>query len=198
MGLTVDQKETSFLGLIGSLGSGGKVQNLTMKNVNLNGNLYVGSVVGYSNNGTVTACTASGSINGKEYVGGIVGSNYLGTVTACYNTSSTVNGSYLVGGVVGQNNKGIVTACYNASGSIYGEGTVGGVVGDNYTSTVTACYWSNYAGYGIGNGTGDATKVDGTTVTWQTAVDAMNAALRNAGSEWRYELTGALPTLKKQ
>lgn len=196
-GMTVNQKERGNVGLIGYLGSGGKVQNLTLENVNLNGNLYVGGVVGYSNNGTVTACTASGSINGKEYVGGIVGSNYLGTVTACYNTSSTVNGSYLVGGVVGQNNKGIVTACYNASGSIYGEGTVGGVVGDNYTSTVTACYWSNYAGYGIGNGTGDATKVDGTTVTWQTAVDAMNAALQNAGSEWRYELTGELPTLKK-
>ena len=196
-GLTVNQKERGNVGLIGYLGSGGKVQNLTLENVNLNGNLYVGGVVGYSNNGTVTACTASGSINGKEYVGGIVGSNYLGTVTACYNTSSTVNGSYLVGGVVGQNNKGIVTACYNASGSIYGEGTVGGVVGDNYTSTVTACYWSNYAGYGIGNGTGDATKVDGTTVTWQTAVDVMNAALQNAGSEWRYELTGELPTLKK-
>ncbi len=196
-GLTVNQKERGNVGLIGYLGSGGKVQNLTLENVNLNGNLYVGGVVGYSNNGTETACTASGSINGKEYVGGIVGSNYLGTVTACYNTSSTVNGSYLVGGVVGQNNKGIVTACYNASGSIYGEGTVGGVVGDNYTSTVTACYWSNYAGYGIGNGTGDATKVDGTTVTWQTAVDAMNAALQNAGSEWRYELTGELPTLKK-
>ena len=197
-GLTVNQKERGNVGLIGYLGSGGKVQNLTLENVNLNGNLYVGGVVGYSNNGTVTACTASGSINGKEYVGGIVGSNYLGTVTACYNTSSTVNGSYLVGGVVGQNNKGIVTACYNASGSIYGEGTVGGVVGDNYTSTVTACYWSNYAGYGIGNGTGDATKVDGTTVIWQTAIDTMNAALQSAGSEWRYELTGALPTLKKQ
>ena len=196
-GLTVNQKERGNVGLIGYLGSGGKVQNLTLENVNLNGNLYVGGVVGYSNNGTVTACTASGSINGKEYVGGIVGSNYLGTVTACYNTSSTVNGSYLIGGVVGQNNKGIVTACYNASGSIYGEVTVGGVVGDNYTGTVTACYWSNYAGYGIGNGTGDATKVDGTTVTWQTAVDAMNAALQNAGSEWRYELTGELPTLKK-
>lgn len=196
-GLTIDQKETSFLGLIGYLGSGGKVQNLTLENVNLNGNWNVGGVVGY-NNGTVTACTASGSINGKERVGGIVGCNYLGTVTACYNTSSTVNGSYLIGGVVGQNNKGIVTACYNASGSIYGEVTVGGVVGDNYTGTVTACYWSNYAGYGIGNGTGDATKVDGTTVTWQTAVDAMNAALQNAGSEWRYELTGELPTLKKQ
>ena len=195
-GLTVNQKERGNVGLIGYLGSGGKVQNLTLENVNLNGNLYVGGVVGYSNNGTVTACTASGSINGKEYVGGIVGSNYLGTVTASYNTSSTVNGSYLVGGVVGQNNKGIVTACYNASGSIYGEVTVGGVVGDNYTGTVTACYWSNYAGYSIGNGTGDATKVDGATITWAYAVKTMNNALN--GSGWQYELTGALPTLKEQ
>lgn len=197
-GLTVNQKERGNVGLIGYLGSGGKVQNLTLENVNLNGYWFVGGVVGYNNNGTVTACTASGSINGKEEVGGIVGSNYLGTVTACYNTSSTVNGSYLVGGVVGQNNKGIVTACYNASGSIYGEVTVGGVVGNNYTSTVTACYWSNYAGYGIGNGTGDATKVDGTTVTWQTAVDAMNAAL--SGKGWQYELKdgNSLPTLKKE
>lgn len=194
-GLTIDQKETSFLGLIGYLGSGGKVQNLTLENVNLNGNWNVGGVVGYNNNGTVTACIASGSINGKERVGGIVGCNYLGTVTACYNTSSTANGSYLIGGVVGQNNKGIVTACYNASGSIYGEVTVGGVVGDNYTGTVTACYWSNYAGYGIGNGTGDATKVDGVTITWANAVNAMNTALN--GSGWQYELTGELPTLKK-
>ncbi len=43
-----------------------------------------------------------------------------------------------------------------------------------------------------------ATKVDGTDVTWQKAVDAMNPALQNAGSEWRYELKGALPTLRKQ
>ena len=205
-GLTFNQSETSNVGLIGYLGSGGKVQNLTLENVNLNGDWDVGGVVGYNNNGTVTACTASGSINGKEYVGGIVGNNYLGTVTACYNTSSTVNGSYLIGGVVGQNNKGIVTACYNASGSIYGEVTVGGVVGNNNTGTVTACYWSNYAGYGIGNGTGDATKVDDTTVTWQTAVDAMNAAIETWNTanpdktcDWRYELGDeGLPVLTQQ
>ena len=46
------------------------------------------------------------------------------------------------------------------------------------------------------NDNGGATKVDGTTVTWQNAVDAMNNALN--GSGWQYELTGALPTLKKQ
>ena len=65
---------------------------------------------------------------------------------------------------------------------------------------MTACYWKNNQAQGIGyNKEGSkATKVDGTDVTWQKAVDAMNTALQNAGSEWRYELTGALPTLRKQ
>ena len=83
--------------------------------------------------------------------------------------------------------------------NIIGHDNVGGVAGYNdMGATITACYWSNYDGNGIGAnyGTGTHTKVDGTTVTWQTAVDAMNAALQY--SEWRYELTGALPTLKKQ
>ena len=83
--------------------------------------------------------------------------------------------------------------------NIIGHDNVGGVaVYNDRGATITACYWSNYDGNGIGAnyGTGTHTKVDGTTVTWQTAVDAMNAALQY--SEWRYELTGALPTLKKQ
>ena len=77
--------------------------------------------------------------------------------------------------------------------NITGGDIVGSVVGDNY-GTVTACYWSGLPD----NDNGGATKVDGTTVTWQNAVDAMNTALQSAGSEWRYELTEALPTLKKQ
>ena len=74
-------------------------------------------------------------------------------------------------------------------------------MGDNYI-TVTACYWKNNHEQGIGynkeNIVPEATKVDGTDVTWQNAVDAMNRALQNAGSKWRYELKGALPTLRKQ
>ena len=72
-------------------------------------------------------------------------------------------------------------------------------MGDNYT-TVTTCYWKNNHEQGIGYNkkSTKATKVDGTDVTWQKAVEAMNTALQNAGSEWRYELTGALPTLRKQ
>ena len=51
-------------------------------------------------------------------------------------------------------------------------------------------------GYNQAGTTDGTTKVEGTT-TWQTAVDAMNTALQSAGSEWRYELTGKLPTLPK-
>ena len=131
------------------------------------------------------------SVTGYWYVGGVVGANDKGTVTAC-TASGSISGYSDVGGVAGRNYYGTVTGC-TSSGSVSGSLNVGGVVGYNY-GIVTACYWSGLPD----NDNGGATKVDGTNVTWQTAVDAMNAALQNAGSEWRYELTGALPTLKKQ
>lgn len=215
-GLTVNQEGTNYVGLIGYLGSGGKVQNVTLTDVSVTGYWYVGGVVGVNDKGTVTACTASGSISGSSRVGGVVGYNggtmtgctvsgsvsgdssvggvvgwNGGTVTACYATSD-VSGYSDVGGVAGRNYYGTVTGC-TSSGSVSGSLNVGGVVGYNY-GIVTACYWSGLPD----NDNGGATKVDGTTVTWQNAVDAMNTALQSAGSEWRYELTGELPTLKKQ
>ena len=219
-GLTVNQEGTNYVGLIGFIGSDGTVKNVKLENVNITGSYYVGGVVGY-NSGSVTACTSSGSVSGSYYVGGVVGGNF-GSVTACTSSGSvsgsiyvggvvgdnygsvtactasgSVEGRSNVGGVVGYNSSGSVTAC-TSSGSVEGSIDVGGVVGDNYGS-VTACYWSDYAGNGIGSGNGgETTLVDGTDVTWADAVDAMNAALQNAGSEWRYELTGELPTLKKE
>ena len=105
------------------------------------------------------------------------------------------------GGAVGNSTTGTITACYHASGTITGQGNIGGAIGQNTGGVLTACYWSDYDGNGIGKDNasiGTPIKVDGTTVNWKEAVDAMNTALQNAGSEWRYELTGALPTLKKQ
>ena len=190
-GLTINQYG-NYVGMIDFLDSGGTVQNLTLENVNITGGDIVGSVVGY-NYGTVTACTASGNVSGTSRIGGVVGYNN-GTVTACYHASGNVSGTSYIGGVVGRNTSGTVTACYHASGNVSGTSNVGGVVGYNISGTLTACYWSGLPD----NDNGGATKVDGTTVTWQNAVDAMNTALQSAGSEWRYELTGALPTLKKQ
>ena len=190
-GLTINQYG-NYVGMIDFLESGGTVQNLTLESVNITGGDIVGSVVG-DNYGTVTACTASGNVSGTSRIGGVVGYNN-GTVTACYHASGNVSGTSYIGGVVGRNTSGTLTACYHASGNVSGTSNVGGVVGYNISGTLTACYWSGLPD----NDNGGATKVDGTTVTWQNAVDAMNTALQSAGSEWRYELTGELPTLKKQ
>lgn len=162
----------------------------------------VGGVVGYQQGGSITGCSSSATVKGTQRAGGVAGTtNYDATLTACYATGDMTvendgTSNACAGGVVGSNAYCTVIACY-AAGSVTGKGSgtihVGGAVGVNY-GTLTACYWSGLPD----NDNGGATKVDGTTVTWQTAVDAMNAALQNAGSEWRYELTGALPTLKKQ
>ena len=225
-GLTVNQSEKYNAGLFGCLGSGGKVQNLTLENVNISGTYYVGSVVGTNfgtvsgctasgnitgtetlvggvvgwNKGTVTGCTASGNISGRRNTGGVVGEN-VGTVTACHATGDVTGTEEAAGGVVGWNYYGTVTACYHVIGDVTCPKWAGSVVGYNGgVGTVTACYWNDSPVPGIAydNGSGQATKVDGTDVTWADAVDAMNSALQSAGSEWRYELTGALPTLKKE
>ena len=105
----------------------------------------------------------------------------------------------MVGGVVGYNRSNVV-ACYYAGSNISGVSAVGGVVGENEDGTITSCYWSDYAGNGIGNditNAGETTKVDDST-TWETAMNAMNAAL--SGTGWRYETgSGNEPlTLQKQ
>ena len=177
------------------------------------GTSQVGGVVGYTNYGvTLTACYATGDVTAKDndtagifFAGGVVGSNG-GNLTACYATGDVTGGtgSIYVGGVTGSNDSSTLTACYHATGTVSGpvEAT-GGVTGRNYNAlgapVITACYWGSNPNTGIGENQAGTT--DGTTkVTdgnWLDAVAQMNAALQSAGSEWRYELTGELPTLTK-
>lgn len=185
----------------------------------VNAGNIAGGVAGSTDRGaTLTACYATGDVtlesinSGSSFAGGVVGDNTnRSTVIACYAWGSVTGsgiGTIYVGGVTGNNNLGTLTACYHAKGDVTGaSGSTGGVVGRNYkdnygSSIVTACYWNGTVtgDNGIGNdmvGNGKATKVEGST-TWETAMSAMNSALESNGSEWRYELTGALPTLKKQ
>ena len=178
---------------------------------------YAGGIAGYTNGGgSLTGCYATGSISVENnttnaaWAGGVVGSNGSSTLTACYATGSVTSsgsGTIYAGGVTGTNDFGTLTACYHAKGTISCPGgTTGGVAGRNYKGLmsyggiITACYWgSNGQIQGIGEdqvGTGGTTMV--TDGDWLDAVAQMNAALQSAGSEWQYELTGALPTLKEQ
>ena len=181
----------------------GTIENCSVDGTLTNNRHYLGGVVG-NNYGSIIGCSSSGTITGTSpNVGGIGGQSVGGTIMACYSVAN-IKGRSSSGGVLGQTNREtVVIACYHAKGNVTGEQSrmIGGVIGWNY-GKVTACYWENNQGQGIGDNQGsttiETTKVDGTDVTWQTAVAAMNAALQNAGSEWRYKLTGELPTLKKE
>ena len=201
------------------LGSAGGVAGysraVTIENCSVSGSvsgtMRAGGVVGGLNGGSITGCSSSATVKGTLNVGGVAGETNSGaTMAACYATGNVtieidpIN-NILGGGLVGFNAGSSVLACYatgnvTSTGSSTGNVYIGGFLGGNYT-TVTACYWKNNHEQGIGNKEGiapEVTKVDGSVVTWQKAVDAMNRALQNAGSKWRYELNGALPTLRKQ
>ena len=184
--------------------SWGTIENCSVSG-SVSGTDCVGGVVGSQKAGSIIGCSSSATVKGKHYVGGVAGEKW-GTMTACYATGNVTleiasQKDLYGGGVVGLNGGSRVLACYatgnvTSTGSSTGNVHIGGLFGDSYT-TVTACYWKNNQERGYKTAP-ESTKVDGTYVTWQKAVDAMNTALQNAGSEWRYELNGALPTLRKQ
>ena len=192
--------------------SWGTIENCSVSG-SVSGTVYVGGVVGAQWGGSITGCSSSATVKGMVYVGGVVGqtNGNTTTLTACYATGNVIieiapKKNIAGGGLVGMNAGSSLLACYatgnvTSTGSSTGQVHIGGFLGNNYT-TVTACYWKNNHEQGIGYkkaGTvTEVTKVDGTGVTWQKAVDAMNTALQNTGSKWRYELNGALPTLRKQ
>ena len=186
--------------------SDGTIENCSVSG-SVSGTVYVGGVVGAQWNGSITGCSSSATVKGTVYVGGVVGQTNGGaTLTACYATGNVIieiapKKNISGGGLVGMNGGKGVRACYatgnvTSTGSSTGNVHIFGLLGDNYT-TVTACYWKNNQERGYKTAP-ESTKVDGTYVTWQKAVNVMNTALQNAGSKWRYELNGALPTLKKQ
>ena len=207
---------TTFAG--GVVGSqwGGSITGCN-SSATVKGVIFAGGIAGETNYGaTLTACYATGDVTvendgtNNSHAGGVVGYNGGGTLTACYATGNVIGTGtgtdpIYVGGVTGSNDFGTLTACYHAAETVSGPdgATTGGVTGRNFEDailgkgTLTACYWENNQKQGIGDnhaGTGETTKVED---DWTEAMNAMNAALQNAGSEWRYELTGALPTLKK-
>ena len=189
--------------------SWGTIENCSVSG-SVSGTNCVGGVVGSQKAGSIIGCSSSAIVKGTRYVGGVAGEKW-GTMTACYATGNVTleidsPKNLSGGGLVGFNGGSSVLACYatgnvTSTGSSTGNVHIGGLFGDNYT-VVTACYWKNNQEQGFDRNqhstAPEATKVDDSVVTWQKAVDVMNTALQNAGSKWRYELNGALPTLRKQ
>ena len=201
-----------YAGGVAGFSWGGTIENCSVSG-SVSGTICAGGVVGIQWEASITGCSSSATVKGTVDVGGVAGqTNSSATLTACYATGNVtieINPAKNIAGgsLVGMNAGSSLLACYatgnvTSTGSSTGYVHIGGFLGNNYANVMTACYWKNNHEQGIGyNKEGiapEATNVDGTSVTWQNAVDAMNTALQNKGSEWRYELKGALPTLRKQ
>ena len=161
-GLTVTTSDR-YVGLFGYIGSGGKVKNVTLKDVKIesdNDMSDVGGVAGWSYGGKIENCSVSGSVScsgSHSIAGGVVGEQTGGSITGC-SSSAAVKGAVRAGGVAGLIYSGAtLTACY-ATGSVTLESsdtdtyTVGGVVGYTMKSTLTACYATGSVS-GSGSGT---------------------------------------------
>ena len=155
--------------LFGLLNLRGVIKNLQLIDVNLYGNSGSAAGIVEQNNGQIIACSVTGKIS-ASYGGtcGIAESNY-GDIIACW-----------FDGTLKESNNGAI-------------------VRYNY-KIITSCYWGGNAEKGEFRnfgGTVVATKVDGATVKWQTAVDGMNTALTAGDYQWVLGTDG-LPVLQKK
>jgi hypothetical protein len=142
----ISRLDEDGIGLFGSVGEGGVIENLGVMNVAVTGRSDVGGLVGFASwDSTVSNSSSSGSVIGSGYVGGLVGQNW-GSVTDSYSTGSVTGSDLWIGGLVG-GNSGTVTNSYS-TGSIAGNGHVGGLAGGNWGSVS-----NSYSSGGVtGNG----------------------------------------------
>ena len=154
--------------LFGLLNVRGVIKNLQLIDVNLYGSSGSAAGIVEQNEGQIIACSVTGEISAYGRTCGIADLNY-GSITACW---------------------------FDGTLKDYESGAI---VRYNY-NTITSCYWGGNAGQGVfrnHGGTVDATKVDGATVKWQTAVDGMNHALTDNDYQWALGTNG-LPVLQKK
>ena len=154
-------------GLFLFLNYSGVIKNLQLIDVNLDGSSGGAAGMVDRNHGQIIACSVTGKLTVNS--GGIANANY-GDIIACW-----------------------------FNGTLKDESGCGTIVRFNYKD-ITSCYWGGNAEQGEFRnfgGTVDATKVDGATVKWQTAVDGMNPALTDNDYQWALGTAG-LPVLQKK
>ena len=144
--LTINRPTEDGVGLFAIIGdvntkSGGKVKNLGLENVNVEGNSTVGGLAG-GTLGNIDNCCVIGDISGKASIGGLVGNNAGGTISNSF-ASGSVTGTTDTGGLVGNNHTGGTISNSYASGSVTGTTGTGGLVGLNDSGTITNSYASS-------------------------------------------------------
>ncbi len=152
-------------GLFAKIADSGMVSNLTISNVDINGQFDNAGAIAGENNGTITRCYVNGGLvqstmSSGANVGGICGlvkysNSNVGRVDRCFSDVS-VMGTKNVGGLVGKNEGAIVINSYtriendNSVKAISDNANVGGLIGlvtyfsdtkvGNKVASVKNCY----------------------------------------------------------
>ena len=154
--------------LFEALNERGVIKNLQLIDVKLDGSSNIAAGIVKDNFGQIIACSVKGKISALNETCGIAATNFRDIIACWFDGTLTTDKS-------------------------------GAIACDNFR-IITSCYWGGNAGQGVFHNYGervDATKVDGATVKWQTAVDGMNTALTDNDYQWVLG-TGGLPVLQKK
>ena len=147
---------------------GSTIQNIDLKNVNIIGHDYVGSLIGHNENTTVTNCSITGTIECSNSGGGLIGNNVSSTISNC--TSGIVLDGEVnyIGGFVGYNDNSLIHYCYSSGIINSGTRSVGGLVGININGgVIEECYSSVEV-------TGSSQSIGGFVGTNYTGSEVMN------------------------
>jgi hypothetical protein len=165
--LSINRASSYYVGLFGYT-YGADIDSLGLTNVDIQGYFYVGGLIGYSHNSTVSACYTICSVSGNGYyIGGLIGFNTSrSTVSYCYSGGSVSGSGSYKGGLIGYNTfNSTVSSCYS-TGSVSGIGAyIGGLVGCNYSNAIVSFCYSIGSVSGVGDNVGDLVGYNNSTVT---------------------------------
>lgn len=150
----INRATTDYIGFFGYT-EGAKIKNIKFINASVKGKDYVGTLIGYNVNSTITNISAITSINGANYVGGLIGyyiisGNGLGNSISYNSINGDINGITNIGGLVGYSyvssyanfyeyttNMNIINNITNCV--VIGKNDVGGLLGFAKVNTDMGC-----------------------------------------------------------
>jgi len=127
-GLYIERPWEDQVGLFRVTGENAQIEDISLLDVDVIGDVDVGGLVGLNWRGDVIDCSVSGEVEGRKDVGGLMGVNYEGDVLSSH-SEATVTGRNEVGGLISAN-LGTVENSY-ATGDVEGIEEIGGLLAAN-------------------------------------------------------------------
>ncbi len=143
-GFFINRSSTDYVGFFGFT-DGAVISDLTIEGETVKGNGYVGTLVGYANNTTVTYCHASIDVSSSSsVVGGLLGYENQGSCSNSSYEGDVSCGDYQAGGLIGEAVSSTITDCEVLSSVTAVNNDVSLGVGKAHGITITSFKGKGY------------------------------------------------------